>query len=78
MKYGQLSPAELKKLGTSTKTPNILRDNHYGWFARVSRGVYSLNECAQEFLGEYPELVRHYMDEIVMEIDKNSQNGTDK
>jgi len=62
MKHGQLSPAQLKKLGTCEKTPNILRDNHYGWFSKVSRGVYVLNDCAHEFLDGYPELVRHYMD----------------
>lgn len=64
IKCGQLSPSKLKKLGTCAKTPLILTDNHYGWFSRVSRGVYTLNECAHEFLAEYPELVQHYMDEV--------------
>jgi hypothetical protein len=62
MKYGLLSPAQLKKLGTCAKTPNILSDNHYGWFSKVSRGIYTLNDCAHEFLDGYPELVQHYMD----------------
>lgn len=61
MKYGQLSPSQLKKLGTFAKTQDILADNHYGWFNRVSRGVYALNECANEFLAGYPELISHYM-----------------
>ena len=65
IKFGQLSPARLKKLGTCTKTPNILKDNHYGWFSKVSRGVYALNDCAREFLTGYPELVQHYMDRIL-------------
>lgn len=64
VKYGQLSPSKLKKLGTCSKTPGILTDNHYGWFNRVSRGVYSLNDCAHEFMDGYPELVQHYMDMI--------------
>ena len=62
MKYGQLSPAQMIKLGTGAKTPSILQDNHYGWFNRVSRGVYVLNECAHGFLNEFPELVQHYTD----------------
>ena len=62
MKYGQLSPAKMKKLGTGTKTSNILEDNHYGWFNRVKRGAYTLNDSAHEFLNGYPELVQHYMD----------------
>ncbi len=64
IKFGQLSPAQLKKLGTSAKTQSILGANHYGWFSKVSRGVYELNDCAHEFLKEYPELVKHYMDAI--------------
>lgn len=67
MKYGNMSPAQLKKLGTCAKTPNILRDNHYGWFTKVSRGMYALNDSAREFLDEYPELVRHYMELIQAE-----------
>ena len=66
MKYGDMSPSQIRKLGTSVKTPNILHDNHYGWFTRVSRGVYSLNDCAREFLDGYPELVRHYTELIQM------------
>jgi len=64
MKYGRLSPAQLRKMGTSPKTPNILRDNHYGWFTKVSRGVYELNDSAREFINCYPELREHYMKKI--------------
>ena len=62
IRHGPLSPAGLKKLGTCDKTRDILADNHYGWFTRVSRGVYALNDCAHEFLKDYPDLVKHYMD----------------
>ncbi len=61
MRHGNMSAAELRKLGTSAKTYNILRDNHYGWFTKVSRGIYSLNDCARDFLDGYPQLVTHYM-----------------
>jgi hypothetical protein len=64
IRYGDMSPAQLRKTGTSPKTPNILRDNHYGWFTRVSRGVYRLEDSAREFLKDYPELVEHYMKRI--------------
>lgn len=64
MRFGDMSPAQMRKLGTSAKTPNILRDNHYGWFTKVSRGMYTLNESAREFLTGYPELVKHYMELI--------------
>lgn len=64
MKYGAMSPAQLKKMGTSEKTPNILRDNHYGWFVRKARGLYELEDSAREFLKGYPELKEHYMSRI--------------
>jgi len=67
MKYGSLSPAQLRKMGTSPKTPNILRDNHYGWFTKVSRGVYDLNDSAREFIDGYPELKEHYMRKIELQ-----------
>jgi hypothetical protein len=64
MKHGCMSPSQLMKAGTCAKTPNILRDNHYGWFTRVKRGLYALNDndSAKAFMEEYPELARHYME----------------
>jgi hypothetical protein len=64
MKYGAMSPSQLKKMGTSAKTSNILRDNHYGWFVKTARGVYDLDDSAREFLKGYPELQEHYMNKI--------------
>ena len=64
MKYGEMSPAQLREMGTSPKTANILRDNYYGWFSRVSRGIYRPEDTAREFLKDYPELVGLYMKKI--------------
>ena len=64
MKFGRLSPAQLKRIGTGPKTPSILSKNFYGWFDKVDRGVYDLHDDARGFLETYPELVLHYMDEI--------------
>lgn len=50
---GELPPREIGKL---TGVPNaglLLRDNHYGWFRRVSRGVYGLTDAGRAALGEY-------------------------
>ena len=33
----------------------ILRDNVYGWFARVERGVYALTPAGREALARWPE-----------------------
>lgn len=63
-KYGPLSPAKLRKLGTGPKTQSILSKNFYGWFDKVSKGIYALHPHAREFLTGYPELVRYYSEKI--------------
>jgi hypothetical protein len=72
IKHGCMSPSQLVKAGTCAKTPNILRDNYYGWFTRVKRGLYTVNDSAKAFLEEYPELTRHYM-ELAEASSANSQ-----
>ena len=63
-KYGDLSPKSLKELGADKdKTSQILQDNHYGWFDRVSRGVYSLSDKGKAELNEYRELADFYLKE---------------
>ncbi len=63
-KYGDLSPKRLKELGADKgKTSQILQDNHYGWFERVSRGLYTLSEKGKVGLREYHELVEFYLKE---------------
>jgi Uncharacterized conserved protein len=63
-KYGPLSPAKLKKLGTGAKTSSILTKNFYGWFERIAKGTYALQSHAGKFLESYPELVGHYMEKL--------------
>jgi len=63
-KYGDLSPKRLKELGADKdKTSRILQDNHYGWFNRVSKGLYTLSDKGKAELNEYRDLVDFYLDE---------------
>lgn len=58
--YGPSTPKVLRQMGTGEKTWTILNKNYYGWFERVQRGVYIINEkCASE-LTLYPQLVKYY------------------
>lgn len=43
-KYGQSSPSQLQKRGTSPNTQSILSNNYNKWFERVERGIYKLNK----------------------------------
>jgi len=40
--FGPMAPAALKKEVDAPKAGAILRANHYGWFERISKGVYDL------------------------------------
>lgn len=64
-KYGELSPKQLRLLGTDDKkTLDILGDNHYGWFERVSRGIYRLTEKGKQEIYNFSELAGYYRDLI--------------
>jgi len=52
---GPTRVAELRGY-TGDKTQSILSRNIYGWFARESRGIYSLTETGRSEIAEYPEL----------------------
>lgn len=55
---GQASPRGLRQLGTGDKTPVILSKNHYGWFQRVDRGVYTITDQGRSEIRTYPDLHR--------------------
>ena len=63
-KHTNLSPAELKKLGTGARTQSILAKNFYGWFDRIERGRYRLHPHGKAALSEYPEIVEHFSKKI--------------
>lgn len=55
-----LSISELKERGTNKSTARILQKNHYGWFERVSRGVYRLSSYGRKDIENYRDLVEFY------------------
>ncbi|WP_432666012.1 DUF2161 family putative PD-(D/E)XK-type phosphodiesterase [Wukongibacter baidiensis] len=59
-KYGELSPKKLRELGTGAKTQSILSKNFYGWFEKVSKGIYKLHPEGKVALENYSEAVSHY------------------
>lgn len=64
--YGSLSPKKLRMLGTDEKkTLSILAKNHYGWFQKLERGLYSITETGIKALEQYPELEDYHRDKII-------------
>lgn len=54
---GTASPKELRQRGVNGKTQRILSNNIYGWFNRVQRGTYTLNDYGRKALSRYSNVV---------------------
>ncbi|MEX2445341.1 MAG: DUF2161 family putative PD-(D/E)XK-type phosphodiesterase [Alkalispirochaeta sp.] len=52
-----LTPSQLRVLGAPDTVQQILSRNHYGWFDRVSRGVYRLNGAGRRALERYAAIL---------------------
>ncbi len=61
-RMGRSSPKGLRDLGTGERTPGILSKNHYGWFQRVDRGIYSITDQGRREIRGYPELHRRSLE----------------
>lgn len=61
---GPLSPSAIRKSGGGAKTQRILSGNVYGWFDKVSRGVYSLNEAGLIALDNYSDVLENLIKQI--------------
>lgn len=60
-KNGQMSTKELRKAGTDVKkTTAILQDNYYGWFERISKGVFKLTEEGIKSLEQFETVANRY------------------
>lgn len=60
----QASPAQLIKLGAPSNTGNIMRDNHYGWFHKISRGLYTFDVDRETIYSEYSDVLQFFESEI--------------
>ncbi len=49
---GVQRPKDMRE--AAPKAPQILRDNVYGWFERIDRGIYALTELGAEALKRWP------------------------
>lgn len=53
---GASSAAKIRHLGAPENARDIMASNHYGWFARVSRGIYDLTDTGREAPRYYEDL----------------------
>jgi hypothetical protein len=47
-RHGALSPKGLRDLGCSDRVGKIVYDNFYGWFQRMGRGLYGINDAGRD------------------------------
>ncbi len=64
-KFGNMSSKQLKLKGSNPeKTYSILYSNHYEWFDKVEKGIYSLNKKGREEKEKFKELVEECREKI--------------
>lgn len=52
---GPMRPSALRAAADAPRAANILRDDYYGWFERVERGVYALTPAGHLGLQQYAD-----------------------
>ena len=54
--HGASTGAKVKNWAEVPDATRIMRDNHYGWFTKVARGVYDLSEDGQRGLKDWGDV----------------------
>lgn len=63
--YGALSPKEVRAYGGDEKSAYIMRTNVFGWFHRISTGIYEITTEGRKGLMDYPELEQFYTQKLL-------------
>jgi hypothetical protein len=61
---GAMAPRELRTLGCGPKTSSILQRNVYGWFRRVSLGIYDLTSSGWRAIEEHASVAGPYLEAL--------------
>lgn len=61
-----ISPKLANKVYGIENAGNILRDNHYGYFQKIERGVYTLSKKGKDMLKQdsFKEAIQYYKSEV--------------
>lgn len=65
--YGEMTPKQLRALGSGPKTQSILYANHYDWFERLGRGLYHIKPKTPGKLRQFADVVAYYKNKIHQE-----------
>lgn len=58
----EIKPSELKFIMSDPNAVYIFSRNYYGWFKKISKGIYGVSEKGYKLLesGEYEEAIKYY------------------
>lgn len=59
-RHSQASPKAIRKGADAPRAAAILQKNYYGWFQRISRGVYTLTPQGERALEEFKDVVEEW------------------
>ena len=57
LEHGEMKVRDLQEMTGNNKMQTLLRSNHYGWFEKVSRGIYKLSNTGEEALKTYSNVI---------------------
>lgn len=56
--HGPSAPRQVRDWTNCPNAGTFLRDNHYGWFRKIAKGVYEVTDAGTAALEEYGEVTR--------------------
>jgi len=57
-KEGASKASDVAKVTSVKRARTIMADNHYGWFKRVSRGIYDITSAGEKAVNEFAEQLK--------------------
>ncbi|TJY41056.1 hypothetical protein E5161_15225 [Cohnella pontilimi] len=73
--HGPSSPRHVRDRTSLANTGSLLRDNVYGWFAKVDKGVYRLTPKGEQALQEYADITAVWASKFSWAADWQSHMG---
>lgn len=64
-KFGAMAPKQVKEhVSDNIKPGTILSQNFYGWFDKVEKGVYGINDAGRAALKEHHQFAEYYYNKL--------------
>lgn len=75
--HGPSAPRQVRDWTGCANPGTLLRDNVYGWFTRVEKGVYRLTPAGEQALFDYREVTEVWASRLPWAVHWESRRGTE-